>query len=93
MVLSTVLTLTDCFVLGSLLSLCVLLRRRAVASRDRNPRGRPYPPGPPGHPLLTNVLDWPQGNSWLKFSEWKKQYGGSLCGSRVVYSLHVFTLC
>lgn len=85
MVLRTVLTLTDCFVVGSLLSLFVLLRRRAVASRDRNPRGRPYPPGPPGHPLLTNVLDWPQGNSWLKFSEWKKQYGRSYYCAAILY--------
>ncbi|EPS95741.1 hypothetical protein FOMPIDRAFT_1053918 [Fomitopsis schrenkii] len=88
MVLRMVLTLTDCFIVGSLLSLFVLFRRRTAASRARNPRERPYPPGPPGHPLLTNVLDWPQGNSWLRFSEWKKQYGDivhlNLLGKHVV---------
>ena len=32
------------------------------------------PPGPPGWPILGNLLDL-NDRSWLKFTEWKKTYG------------------
>ena len=33
------------------------------------------PDGPPGKPLLGNLLDIPPYHSWLQFTEWSKQYG------------------
>ncbi|KAG1753721.1 cytochrome P450 [Suillus paluster] len=36
----------------------------------------PYPPGPPGWPLVGNVLDMPRIKPWLTFAEWGKKYGG-----------------
>ncbi|KAG2158979.1 cytochrome P450 [Suillus bovinus] len=35
----------------------------------------PYPPGPPGWPLIGNVLDMPHIRPWLTFAEWGKKYG------------------
>ncbi|KAG0702324.1 cytochrome P450 [Suillus ampliporus] len=35
----------------------------------------PYPPGPPGWPLVGNVLDMPHTKPWLTFAEWGKKYG------------------
>ncbi|KAK7046001.1 hypothetical protein VNI00_006996 [Paramarasmius palmivorus] len=39
-------------------------------------RKSPLPPGPPGLPLVGNVLDMPSGQEWLTFAEWGKKYGG-----------------
>ncbi|KAG0702309.1 cytochrome P450 [Suillus ampliporus] len=35
----------------------------------------PYPPGPPGRPLVGNIPDMPQVKPWLTFTEWGKKYG------------------
>ncbi|KAG1753726.1 cytochrome P450 [Suillus paluster] len=35
----------------------------------------PYPPGPPGRPLIGNIPDMPQVKPWLTFTEWGKKYG------------------
>ncbi|KAG2148110.1 cytochrome P450 [Suillus clintonianus] len=35
----------------------------------------PYPPGPPGWPLIGNVLDMPRIKPWLTFAMWGKKYG------------------
>ncbi|KAG2152857.1 cytochrome P450 [Suillus clintonianus] len=35
----------------------------------------PYPPGPPGLPLVGNILDMPHIRPWLTFTEWGKKYG------------------
>ncbi|KAG2156217.1 cytochrome P450 [Suillus clintonianus] len=35
----------------------------------------PYPPGPPGRPLIGNLLDMPQVKTWLTFTEWGKKHG------------------
>ncbi|KAL4888249.1 cytochrome P450 [Aspergillus ambiguus] len=33
------------------------------------------PPGPPGKPIVGNLLEIPNKHSWLKFAEWAKEYG------------------
>lgn len=43
---------------------------------QKNPA--PYPPGPPGRPLVGNIPDMPQVKPWLTFTEWGKKYGGCL---------------
>jgi len=35
----------------------------------------PYPPGPPGFPIIGNVSDMPGVKSWLTFTEWGKNFG------------------
>ncbi|KAG1907690.1 cytochrome P450 [Suillus fuscotomentosus] len=35
----------------------------------------PYPPGPPGWPLIGNVADMPHNRAWLTFAKWRKKYG------------------
>lgn len=35
----------------------------------------PYPPGPPGLPIVGNILDMPRTRPWLTFTEWGKKYG------------------
>lgn len=46
------------------------------------------PPGPPGIPVLGNLLQLPKHFAFLKFHEWSKQYGPifsvNLAGQRVV---------
>ncbi|KAG1817246.1 cytochrome P450 [Suillus subaureus] len=34
-----------------------------------------YPPGPPGWPLIGNILDMPHTKPWLTFAMWGKKYG------------------
>lgn len=38
-------------------------------------RRRKYPPGPPGWPILGNMLDLPVNKHWLQYDSWTKQYG------------------
>ncbi|OAX39048.1 cytochrome P450 [Rhizopogon vinicolor AM-OR11-026] len=35
----------------------------------------PYPPGPPGWPLIGNILDMPHAKPRLAFAEWGNKYG------------------
>ncbi|KAG1907691.1 cytochrome P450 [Suillus fuscotomentosus] len=43
------------------------------AFSKKNPA--PYPPGPPGWPLVGNVADMPHTKAWLTFAQWGKKYG------------------
>ncbi|KAG0702315.1 cytochrome P450 [Suillus ampliporus] len=47
-----------------------------------------YPPGPPGWPLIGNILDMPHIKPWLTFAEWGKKYGDishiSVLGQHVI---------
>ncbi|KIP07601.1 hypothetical protein PHLGIDRAFT_70797 [Phlebiopsis gigantea 11061_1 CR5-6] len=43
---------------------------------DRNRRrSLPFPPGPPGRPLIGNMLDFDPTSAWAKFTEWKDTHG------------------
>ncbi|KAK1074070.1 hypothetical protein LTR74_001317 [Friedmanniomyces endolithicus] len=39
------------------------------------PKGTQLPSGPPGKPLVGNLLDIPPKHSWFQFLEWSKKYG------------------
>ncbi|KAK0365067.1 hypothetical protein LTR94_008238 [Friedmanniomyces endolithicus] len=39
------------------------------------PKGTQLPSGPPGKPLVGNLLDIPPKHSWFRFLEWSKWYG------------------
>ena len=41
---------------------------------------RKLPPGPRGYPIIGNVLDL-RSKPWIKFAEWRKNYGKSLLSS------------
>jgi len=55
--------------LGILLGFIVLYVARYVTSPYRK-----VPPGPRGYPIIGNVLEL-RSQQWLKFTEWRKQYG------------------
>jgi hypothetical protein len=42
----------------------------------------PYPPGPPGWPLIGNLLDIPPSFPWLVFTEYSKKYGIATLSTR-----------
>lgn len=61
----------------TLLDIVLAVAGLAIAHRllNRKRLAAPYPPGPPGLPLLGNVLDMPNHHEWYKFAEWGQQYG------------------
>ena len=61
------LSLLDIFAaaLAALLLRRVLFRRRAYT----------LPPGPPGLPVIGNVLDMPSSHGWKTFAKWGEKFG------------------
>lgn len=56
-----------------LVALCIyefILKKRNVP-----PSGSSFPDGPPGKPVLGNLLDIPPAHSWFQFTTWSKTYG------------------
>ncbi|KAH9856137.1 cytochrome P450 [Lenzites betulinus] len=52
----------------------VLLVLAAKVAVDRR-RRLPTAPGPPGWPLIGNLLDVPLERSWIVFAQWSEKYG------------------
>ncbi|KAI0687448.1 cytochrome P450 [Cytidiella melzeri] len=57
--------------IGVSLALLTAIKRASRKARNR----LPYPPGPPGLPIIGNVHQLPQDFQEQKFSEWARQYG------------------
>ncbi|KAF8643331.1 hypothetical protein AX16_009060 [Volvariella volvacea WC 439] len=55
-------------------AIVVLLWRRRQRFLSLS-KGFPLPPGPPGKPVIGNLLDIPRHRAWHKFLEWKQEYG------------------
>jgi hypothetical protein len=47
----------------------------AIFAAATRRKGKHLPPGPPGWPIIGNLLDMPSERSWIKFNEWAKRYG------------------
>ncbi|GBE88750.1 Multifunctional cytochrome P450 monooxygenase af510 [Sparassis crispa] len=61
------LLLIACLVLGAIYVVSLKFLRRDISS---------LPPGPPGLPVIGNVLDIPADRpTWLTFADWAKKYG------------------
>ncbi|TLD09536.1 hypothetical protein PspLS_11835 [Pyricularia sp. CBS 133598] len=43
-------------------------------------RRKPFPPGPPGNPILGNLLQIPRKKACLTFQKWSREYGSSSDG-------------
>ncbi|EJF60847.1 cytochrome P450 [Dichomitus squalens LYAD-421 SS1] len=73
------------FILGIFGTLCYLYWRfiRSESALGRYER-LPLPPGPPGFPVIGNLLDYPKDRPWLAYKELSKKYGD-------IVSLRIFS--
>jgi hypothetical protein len=69
---------------GPVAVLVAMLVAQQLSRRARR-RGVPLPPGPPGWPIIGNVLDLPTREEWVTYGALKERYGES-----VLYSLRNF---
>ena len=52
-------------------------------------RGAPFPPGPPGWPLIGNLLDFPTHAPHKAFGAMSEKYGKCIHASHVVHRLFI----
>lgn len=64
------LTPTSTSVLAAIVAVAVLY---ALTGKRRSKAK--LPPGPPGLPVVGNILDIPKSRPWVKFAEWTDKYG------------------
>ncbi|KAJ7780309.1 cytochrome P450 [Mycena maculata] len=73
--------------LGPLVLLGIILIAGVRRSYKYAYKGK-LPPGPPGLPVVGNLLQIPKDRAWLVFTEWRKKYGDifylNLAGQNVV---------
>ncbi|GJE96464.1 cytochrome P450 [Phanerochaete sordida] len=55
-----------------------------VAASRRNAKQHRYPPGPPGLPILGNLLDAPKEYSWFTFARWGREYNSNIVSFTVL---------
>ncbi|EIM81916.1 cytochrome P450 [Stereum hirsutum FP-91666 SS1] len=53
----------------------VLLLVTFLITRSYTQKRHAYPPGPPGLPIIGNMLQLPTNKHWLQYDRWTKQYG------------------
>lgn len=58
--------------------LCLACLVRIIWQR-RSRRYLPLPPGPKPLPVIGSLLDLPDNEDWLKYSEWNRKYGMLRC--------------
>ncbi|KAF8907819.1 cytochrome P450 [Gymnopilus junonius] len=57
------------------LGLVAILAVRMIAGWIRRPK---YLPGPPRLPLVGNLFDMPESESWVTYNKWKETYGDAI---------------
>ncbi|ESK93754.1 cytochrome p450 [Moniliophthora roreri MCA 2997] len=63
------------FCLDIILASVGLAILRQLFSTQRPQQRISHPPGPPGYPIIGNVLDMPSEKEWLTFAQWGDTYG------------------
>ncbi|GJE96382.1 cytochrome P450 [Phanerochaete sordida] len=73
-------------VMQGLIGLALIVFVRWVARRREDDRRGAHPPGPPGLPLLGNLLDMPDNPSWTTYIRWGEKYDSDILRLEVLGS-------
>lgn len=69
-------------------NLCALAAIAVLVSYIYLRKPSPTPPGPPGLPLIGNILDFPKKESWKVYLQWGQQYSEFLKPSELMVNAH-----
>jgi len=56
-----------------------------IFKRNRHSR-LPYPPSPPGVPILGNIFDLPRSSEWRPYAEWGRKLGSSIISMKMFHT-------
>ena len=71
-----------------IVNIIALVAALVVAKYATRRRRERVPPGPPGWPVIGNILDMPSSHEWRTFARWSEEWGKPISLPSVLLPAH-----